>query len=133
MNLRELKNVPEILDTSGYMLFSADKEDTGVIKFYSPDIKDRNGVEFFFYYCVNKVDGKTYLGDGGFLLETLQKSGLDIQLKLLQDMLKTYGLIFTEQYLVLEGNNDLPWRIRVNNFLLGFLAVDAILRSWIRE
>jgi hypothetical protein len=121
--------IKQILKNSGYTLVMRETSSPDVIKFYSPDIKDRNGEFFFFYFFTNKINGIYYLGDGGFLLETLKKSGLEINLGLFQKLLSSYGLIFTDNYCVLEGNQNFSCRSRINNLLQGFIATDASIRS----
>ena len=90
---------------------------------------DRNGQVFAFYAYRRKETPTIYLTDAGAVLQTLRKSGLDVQMDLLQRTMRTFGLTVLEDGTVLEDSDRPLWQ-RVLALFQGLVTADGILRTW---
>lgn len=91
--------------------------------------KDRNGAPFVSYaYSIKR---KIYLTDGGSIVGTLQKSGMTVEMKLVQAMLRSYGLDLVDNDSVIE-QSDRPLNERVAALFQAWAAVDGVMRTWAR-
>jgi hypothetical protein len=90
---------------------------------------DRNGQPFLFYAYRRPRKKKIFLTDCGAIVLSLEKSGTDIQMALLQKMLRSYGMTLTQDKSVVEMT-DRPLGQRVSAVFQAWAAADGILRMW---
>jgi hypothetical protein len=103
----------------------------GAIKLQS-SVFDRNGDPFVFYAYRRAAAKKLYLTDGGTILKTLQKAGMEVQMKLLQSLMRSYGLIITQDGCVVDESDRVLWK-RVLALFQAWSAADGVLRTWARQ
>lgn len=104
------------------------EQDSRIVKFALPFV-DRNGQVFTFYAYRRAGMKKIFLTDAGAVLQTLQKSGLDVQMNILQRTMKTFGLTVLEDGTILEDSQRPLWQ-RVMAVFQGLVTADGILRTW---
>ena len=99
------------------------------IKFSLPGVLDRNEEPFvFFAYRRPKVK-MLYLTDAGLITYSLRKPGLEVNMRLMQQLMQTYGLIVQQDGCVVEQSNR-PTGERVVSLFQAWMAVDGIIRMW---
>jgi len=94
--------------------------------------RDRNGSPFAFYAYTRGKRKKIFLTDVGLILGTLQKSGMGLQMGLVQSLLRTYGLMFTQEGVVID-QSDRSIEERVTDLFQAWCAADGVLRTWTRQ
>jgi hypothetical protein len=94
--------------------------------------RDRNGSPFAFYAYTRGKRKKIFLTDAGLILGTLQKSGMGLQMGLVQSLLRTYGLMFTQDGVVVD-QSDRSIEDRVTALFQAWCAADGVLRTWTRQ
>ena len=94
--------------------------------------RDRNGSPFAFYAYTRGKRKKIFLTDAGLILGTLQKSGMGLQMGLVQSLLRTYGLMFTQEGVVID-QSDRSIEERVASLFQAWCAADGVLRTWTRQ
>lgn len=63
-------------------------------------------------------------------VESVGMIAVDETLVRLQPLLKTYGLILTQEAVIIEENTKLPLHKRIRNMSQALVAVDGIRRLW---
>ena len=94
--------------------------------------RDRNGSPFAFYAYTRGKRKKIFLTDAGLILGTLQKSGMGLQMGLVQSLLRTYGLMFTQEGVVID-QSDRSIEERVASLFQAWCAAVGVLRTWTRQ
>ena len=129
MNKHDIKQVQDALEQLGRKVVAVPVPDeTRAVRFALPFV-DRNGQVFTFYAYQRAGSKKIFLTDAGAILQTLQKSGLGVQMDVLQKMLKTFGLTVLQDGTVLEDSRHPLWQ-RVMTLFQGLVTADGILRTW---
>jgi len=67
--------------------------------------RDRERKSICFLRLHTRKRKKIFLTDAGLILGTLQKSGMGLQLGLVQSLLRTYGLMFTQEGVVIDQSD----------------------------
>jgi hypothetical protein len=93
---------------------------------------DRNDEPFTFYAYTRKGSRKIYLSDNGAILKEMQKSGMGIQLGLVQSLLRTYDLTFTQDGMTVDMTDRPLWQ-RVTALFQAWAAGDGVVRTWTRS
>jgi len=106
-------------------------DETNMVRIVT-QFKDRNGTPFAFYAYTRGKKRKLFLTDAGLVLSTLQKSGMEVQMGLVQSLLRTYGLVFTQEGATVE-QSDRPIEDRVTALFQAWCAADGVLRTWTRQ
>ena len=127
------KDVKQVQEALGHVLASLKVEKVDLnnaVKFVTA-FEDRNG-EFFTFYAYTRPGAKTlFLTDAGLILKTLNKSGMGVEMKLLQALLRSYDLIITEEGSVVDLTDRPLWQ-RVTALFQAWCAADGVLRTWTR-
>lgn len=89
---------------------------------------------FITLYAYRGAGNKLYLSDCRQVVDSLNHvpivgPNVSVNMKLLQDLLGTYGLTLTQGGAVIE-TSSLKLGIRVLNLISGRIAVDGLLRLW---
>ena len=90
---------------------------------------DRHHQPFRFYAYTRPKSKKIFLTDAGGMLETLKKSGLGVEMDLLQETLRTFDLVVLEDGQVLEQTDRPLWQ-RILALVQGLILADGVLRTW---
>ena len=98
------------------------------VKFACPCV-DRNGQVLTFYAYQRPETEKVFLTDAGAVLHTLHKSGLDVEMTVMQQVMTTFGLTVLEDGTVLEETDRPLWQ-RVMALFQGLILADGVLRLW---
>jgi hypothetical protein len=85
-----------------------------------------------FYAYTRGKRKKIFFTDAGLILKTLQKSGMGLQMGLVQSLLRTYGLMFTQDGVVVD-QSDRSIEDRVTALFQAWCAADGVLRTWTRQ
>lgn len=93
---------------------------------------DRNGEPFTFYAYTRAGAKKIFLTDAAALRITLERSGMSLNLALVQKMMSTYGLTVIQDGAVVD-QTDRPLGQRVNAMFQAWAAADGVLRLWTME
>ena len=104
----------------------------GVIQVVTPFLTNTSQPLTFFAY--RGEDNHLYLTDCRHTIDSLNHipivgGGVGVNKKLLQDLIRTYGLILTEGGAIVESSK-LPLGKRVMSLVAGRIAVDGLLRLW---
>jgi hypothetical protein len=99
----------------------------GAIKVEIPDLQDRNEEAFRVY--VYRKGKKLFLSDAGLITYSLKTPQLDVHMSLIQQLMRTYGLIVLQDGCVLDRRSG-PLSRRITSFIQAWAAVDGIVRMW---
>jgi hypothetical protein len=127
-----MKQIMEALQTAASKVDAEAVPSEGNVIKITTQFKDRNGSPFAFYAYTRKKQKKIFFTDAGLILSTLQKSGMEVQMGLVQSLLRTYGLIFTQEGSVIDQTNR-SIEERVTALFQGWCAADGVLRTWTRQ
>src|SRR5277367_2896 len=97
MKPSDIKQVADALSRTVLTVKSERVPQLGEAAKFTTKFKDRNGEPFVFFAYRRPRSKKIYLTDAMAILKTLQKSGLDVQMNLLQTLTRSYGLILTQE------------------------------------
>jgi hypothetical protein len=125
---QDIKQVREAFGNIVAKMTTHPMEVENAVKF-TTFFKDRNAEPFTFFAYRRPKQKKIYLTDLGGIVKTLEKSGTAVQLGLLQKMLNSYGLTFTDHKDVVEMTNR-PLGHRVAALFQAWSAADGVLRMW---
>lgn len=92
---------------------------------------DRNGLAFRFYAYRRPKAKLLVLTDAGEIAETLKRSGMELQMGLLQSLLRSYGLTLTQEGAVVEMTRR-PLGERIAAMFQAWAAADGVMRMWTR-
>lgn len=130
MTPKDIKTVVEALHRGVLQVEVVEVPGLDAIKVLT-HLKDRNGVPFHFYAYRQKRAKKIFLTDSGSIITTLQKSGMEVELKLVQSLLKSYDMILTQDGCAVE-QSDRPLWDRVLTMFQAWCAADGVMRTWTR-
>jgi len=132
MNPQDMKQVMEALQNAASKVELEPAPGMGNLIKITTQFRDRNGSPFAFYAYTRGKRKKIFLTDAGLILGTLQKSGMGLQMGLVQSLLRTYGLIFTQEGVVID-QSDRSIEERVTALFQAWCAADGVLRTWTRQ
>lgn len=131
MNKTHVKKVQDALGHLFQDVKSVVVEDGKAYKFISSFV-DRNGQPFVFYaYTMPKSASRIFLSDMGLILRQLQKSGMGVELGLVQSLLRTYELTFTQNGITIDDTSR-PMEQRIIALFQAWAAADGVMRTWTR-
>lgn len=128
----DMKQVLEALQKAASKVELEPAPDMGNLVKIITQFKDRNGSPFAFYAYTRGKRKKIFLTDAGLILGTLRKSGMEVQMGLVQSLLRTYGLMFTQEGVVID-QSDRSIEERVTALFQAWCAADGVLRTWTRQ
>jgi hypothetical protein len=132
MNPQDMKQVMEALQNAASKVELEPASGMGNLIKITTQFRDRNGSPFAFYAYTRGKRKKIFLTDAGLILGTLQKSGMGLQMGLVQSLLRTYGLMFTQEGVVID-QSDRSIEERVTALFQAWCAADGVLRTWTRQ
>jgi hypothetical protein len=132
MNPQDMKQVMEALQNAASKVELEPAPGMGNLIKITTQFRDRNGSPFAFYAYTRGKRKKIFLTDAGLILGTLQKSGMGLQMGLVQSLLRTYGLMFTQDGVVVD-QSDRSIEDRVTALFQAWCAADGVLRTWTRQ
>jgi len=132
MNPQDMKQVMEALQNAASKVELEPAPGMGNLIKITTQFRDRNGSPFAFYAYTRGKRKKIFLTDAGLILGTLQKSGMGLQMGLVQSLLRTYGLMFTQEGVVID-QSDRSIEQRVTSLFQAWCAADGVLRTWTRQ
>ena len=132
MNPQDMKQVMEALQNAASKVELEPAPGMGNLIKITTQFRDRNGSLFAFYAYTRGKRKKIFLTDAGLILGTLQKSGMGLQMGLVQSLLRTYGLMFTQEGVVID-QSDRSIEERVASLFQAWCAADGVLRTWTRQ
>ncbi len=132
MNPQDMKQVMEALQNAASKVELEPAPGMGNLIKITTQFRDRNGSPFAFYAYTRGKRKKIFLTDAGLILGTLQKSGMGLQMGLVQSLLRTYGLMFTQDGVVVD-QSDRSVEDRVTALFQAWCAADGVLRTWTRQ
>jgi hypothetical protein len=132
MNPQDMKQVMEALQNAASKVELEPAPGMGNLIKITTQFRDRNGSPFAFYAYTRGKRKKIFLTDAGLILGTLQKSGMGLQMGLVQSLLRTYGLMFTQEGVVID-QSDRSIEERVTDLFQAWCAADGVLRTWTRQ
>ncbi len=132
MNPQDMKQVMEALQNAASKVELEPAPGMGNLIKITTQFRDRNGSPFAFYAYTRGKRKKIFLTDAGLILGTLQKSGMGLQMGLVQSLLRTYGLMFTQDGVVVD-QSDRSIEDRVTVLFQAWCAADGVLRTWTRQ
>ena len=132
MNPQDMKHVMEALQNAASKVELEPAPGMGNLIKITTQFRDRNGSPFAFYAYTRGKRKKIFLTDAGLILGTLQKSGMGLQMGLVQSLLRTYGLMFTQEGVVID-QSDRSIEERVTALFQAWCAADGVLRTWTRQ
>jgi hypothetical protein len=132
MNPQDMKQVMEALQNAASKVELEPAPGMGNLIKITTQFRDRNGSPFAFYAYTRGKRKKIFLTDAGLILGTLQKSGMGLQMGLVQSLLRTYGLMFTQEGVVID-QSDRSIEERVASLFQAWCAADGVLRTWTRQ
>ena len=132
MNPQDMKQVMEALQNAASKVDLEPAPGMGNLIKITTQFRDRNGSPFAFYAYTRGKRKKIFLTDAGLILGTLQKSGMGLQMGLVQSLLRTYGLMFTQEGVVID-QSDRSIEERVTALFQAWCAADGVLRTWTRQ
>jgi hypothetical protein len=132
MNPQDMKQVMEALQNAASKVELEPAPGMGNLIKITTQFRDRNGSPFAFYAYTRGKRKKIFLTDAGLILGTLQKSGMGLQMGLVQSLLRTYGLMFTQEGVVID-QSDRSIEERVTYLFQAWCAADGVLRTWTRQ
>jgi len=132
MNPQDMKHVMEALQNAASKVELEPASGMGNLIKITTQFRDRNGSPFAFYAYTRGKRKKIFLTDAGLILGTLQKSGMGLQMGLVQSLLRTYGLMFTQEGVVID-QSDRSIEERVTALFQAWCAADGVLRTWTRQ
>jgi len=127
-----MKHVMEALQNAASKVELEPASGMGNLIKITTQFRDRNGSPFAFYAYTRGKRKKIFLTDAGLILGTLQKSGMGLQMGLVQSLLRTYGLMFTQEGVVID-QSDRSIEERVTALFQAWCAADGVLRTWTRQ
>ena len=130
MTAKDVKQVREALGRV-FATMETEKVDLDNAAKFVTEFQDRNGELFTFYAYTRPGSKQIFLTDAGLILNTLKKSGMGVEMKLLQALLRSYDLIITEEGSVVDLTDRLLWQ-RVSALFQAWCAADGVLRTWTR-
>ena len=132
MNPQDMKQVMEALQNAASKVELEPAPGMGNLIKITTQFRDRNGSPYAFYAYTRGKRKKIFLTDAGLILGTLQKSGMGLQMGLVQSLLRTYGLMFTQDGVVVD-QSDRSIEERVTALFQAWCAADGVLRTWTRQ
>jgi hypothetical protein len=132
MNPQDMKQVMEALQNAASKVELEPAPGMGNLIKITTQFRDRNGSPFAFYAYTRGKRKKIFLTDAGLILGTLRKSGMGLQMGLVQSLLRTYGLMFTQEGVVID-QSDRSIEERVASLFQAWCAADGVLRTWTRQ
>ena len=132
MNPQDMKQVMEALQNAASKVELEPAPGMGNLIKITTQFRDRNGSPFAFYAYTRGKRKKIFLTDAGLILKTLQKSGMGLEMGLIQSLLRTYGLMFTQDGVVVD-QSDRSVEDRVTALFQAWCAADGVLRTWTRQ
>jgi hypothetical protein len=132
MNPQDMKQVMEALQNAASKVELEPAPGMGNLIKITTQFRDRNGSPFAFYAYTRGKRKNIFLTDAGLILGTLQKSGMGLQMGLVQSLLRTYGLMFTQEGVVID-QSDRSIEERVTALFQAWCAADGVLRTWTRQ
>ncbi len=132
MNPQDMKQVMEALQNAASKVELEPAPGMGNLIKITTQFRDRNGSPFAFYAYTRGKRKKIFLTDAGLILGTLRKSGMGLQMGLVQSLLRTYGLMFTQDGVVVD-QSDRSVEDRVTALFQAWCAADGVLRTWTRQ
>ena len=132
MNPQDMKQVMEALQSAASKVEIEAVPNEGNIVKVATQFKDRNGQPFAYFAYTRGKRKKIFLTDAGLILKTLQKSGMGLEMGLIQSLLRTYGLMFTQDGVVVD-QSDRSIEDRVTALFQAWCAADGVLRTWTRQ
>jgi hypothetical protein len=132
MNPQDMKQVMEALQNAASKVELEPAPGMGNLIKITTQFRDRNGSPFAFYAYTRGKRKKIFLTDAGLIMGTLQKSGMGLQMGLVQSLLRTYGLMFTQEGVVID-QSDRSIEERVTALFQAWCAADGVLRTWTRQ
>jgi len=132
MNPQDMKQVMEALQNAASKVELEPAPGMGNLIKITTQFRDRNGSPFAFYAYTRGKRKNIFLTDAGLILGTLRKSGMGLQMGLVQSLLRTYGLMFTQEGVVID-QSDRSIEERVASLFQAWCAADGVLRTWTRQ
>jgi hypothetical protein len=132
MNPQDMKQVMEALQNAASKVELEPAPGMGNLIKITTQFRDRNGQPFAYFAYTRGKRKKIFLTDAGLILGTLRKSGMGLQMGLVQSLLRTYGLMFTQEGVVID-QSDRSIEERVTALFQAWCAADGVLRTWTRQ